>query len=92
MDSLRSASGLTRRAALAGGTALGAMIALARMSLAETSSEGALTMGFVTAKDGTEIFYKDWGSGQPIVFSHGWPLSSDAWDARCCSSVSRGSA
>jgi non-heme chloroperoxidase len=34
---------------------------------------------FVT-KDGTEIFYKDWGSGQPIVFSHGWPLSGDDWD------------
>jgi non-heme chloroperoxidase len=32
--------------------------------------------------DETEIFYKDWGSGQPIVFSHGWPLSADAWDAQ----------
>jgi hypothetical protein len=31
------------------------------------------------ATDGVEIFYKDWGSGQPIVFSHGWPLSSDDW-------------
>ncbi len=37
-------------------------------------------MGTVTTPDGTEIFYKDWGSGQPIVFSHGWPLSSDEWD------------
>ncbi|WP_406434687.1 alpha/beta fold hydrolase [Streptomyces sp. NBC_01589] len=37
-------------------------------------------MPFVTAKDGTEIFYKDWGSGQPVVFSHGWPLIADAWD------------
>ncbi len=36
----------------------------------------------VTTKDGTSIFYKDWGTGQPIVFSHGWPLSSDAWDAQ----------
>ena len=35
-----------------------------------------------TTTDGTEIFYKDWGSGQPIVFSHGWPLSADAWDAQ----------
>jgi non-heme chloroperoxidase len=34
----------------------------------------------VTTRDGTQIFYKDWGSGQPVVFSHGWPLSSDAWD------------
>jgi non-heme chloroperoxidase len=39
-------------------------------------------MGTVTTTDGTEIFYKDWGSGQPIVFSHGWPLSGDDWDAQ----------
>ncbi|MFI6017456.1 alpha/beta fold hydrolase [Streptomyces sp. NPDC051287] len=37
-------------------------------------------MPFATAKDGTQIFYKDWGSGQPVVFSHGWPLTGDAWD------------
>jgi non-heme chloroperoxidase len=35
-----------------------------------------------TTSDGTQIFYKDWGSGQPIVFSHGWPLSADDWDAQ----------
>jgi non-heme chloroperoxidase len=39
-------------------------------------------MPTVTTKDGTEIYYKDWGSGQPIVFSHGWPLSADDWDAQ----------
>jgi non-heme chloroperoxidase len=39
-------------------------------------------MSTITTKDGTEIFYKDWGDGQPIVFSHGWPLSGDAWDAQ----------
>ncbi len=39
-------------------------------------------MGTITTTDGTEIFYKDWGSGQPIVFSHGWPLSADDWDAQ----------
>jgi non-heme chloroperoxidase len=39
-------------------------------------------MPFVTTRDGVEIFYKDWGTGQPIVFSHGWPLSSDDWDAQ----------
>jgi len=39
-------------------------------------------MPFVTTQDGTEIFYKDWGSGQPIVFHHGWPLSSDDWDSQ----------
>src|ERR1051326_4099508 len=37
-------------------------------------------MSVVTTSDGTEIFYKDWGEGQPIVFSHGWPLSADDWD------------
>ena len=37
-------------------------------------------MPTITTKDGVDIFYKDWGSGQPIVFSHGWPLSSDDWD------------
>ena len=39
-------------------------------------------MPFVTTKDGVEIFFKDWGKGQPIVFSHGWPLSADDWDAQ----------
>ena len=39
-------------------------------------------MPTIKVRDGTEIFYKDWGSGQPIVFSHGWPLSADDWDAQ----------
>ena len=39
-------------------------------------------MPTITTKDGVDIFYKDWGSGQPIVFSHGWPLSSDDWDTQ----------
>jgi non-heme chloroperoxidase len=39
-------------------------------------------MPFITAKDGTQIFYKDWGAGKPVVFSHGWPLTADAWDAQ----------
>ena len=39
-------------------------------------------MSTITTKDGVEIFYKDWGKGQPIVFSHGWPLSADDWDTQ----------
>ena len=39
-------------------------------------------MSTITTKDGVEIFYKDWGQGQPIVFSHGWPLSADDWDTQ----------
>jgi pimeloyl-ACP methyl ester carboxylesterase len=39
-------------------------------------------MASITTKDGTHIYYKDWGAGQPIVFSHGWPLTGDDWDAQ----------
>jgi non-heme chloroperoxidase len=44
----------------------------------------------VTTKDGTSIFYKDWGTGQPVVFSHGWPLTADAWDDQMWYVVSNG--
>ena len=47
-------------------------------------------MPTVKTKDGVEIFYKDWGSGQPIVFSHGWPLSSDDWDPQMLFFLSKG--
>lgn len=51
-----------------------------------------IDMGFVTTEDGAEIFYKDWGSkdAQPIVFHHGWPLSSDDWDAQLLFFVQHG--
>jgi len=39
-------------------------------------------MPTITTRDGTQIYYKDWGTGQPVVFSHGWPLSADAWDGQ----------
>ena len=47
-------------------------------------------MPAITIKDGVEIFYKDWGSGQPIVFSHGWPLSADDWDNQMMFFLSKG--
>jgi len=47
-------------------------------------------MDRITVKDGTKIFYKDWGKGQPIVFSHGWPLSADDWDAQLLFFLNRG--
>jgi non-heme chloroperoxidase len=79
------------------GTAAAAAAAMAMPLLSAASSAGATSSatgshtasggthmgsGKVTTKDGVEIFYKDWGSGQPIVFSHGWPLSADDWDAQ----------
>ena len=47
-------------------------------------------MPAITTRDGVEIFYKDWGSGQPIVFSHGWPLSADDWDNQMLFFMSKG--
>jgi non-heme chloroperoxidase len=46
--------------------------------------------GMLTVRDGTRIFYKDWGEGQPVVFSHGWPLTSDNWEAQMLFLVSNG--
>src|SRR5512132_3728931 len=54
-----------------------------RCSMAPTGGRPRLrTMSTITTKDGTEIYYKDWGTGPVVTFSHGWPLSSDAWDGQ----------
>jgi len=47
-------------------------------------------MSTITARDGTQVFYKDWGEGQPVVFSHGWPLNADAWDEQLVFVASNG--
>src|SRR5688572_485250 len=50
----------------------------------------ARTTTTITTKDGTQIYYKDWGAGQPVVFSHGWPLTADAWDVQMQFLAARG--
>ena len=83
-----------RRSMLGGAAALPlAMMAAAGSAQAATESKGGaarMTSSYVRTKDGVDIFYKDWGSGTPIVFSHGWPLSSDDWDSQMMYFVQRG--
>jgi non-heme chloroperoxidase len=50
--------------------------------LSPRNQTGEQEMNTITVKDGTQIYFKDWGAGQPIVFSHCWPLSADDWDAQ----------
>jgi non-heme chloroperoxidase len=52
--------------------------------------QGVRTMNTITTKDGAQIYFKDWGSGKPVVFSHGWPLDADAWDPQMLFLVQKG--
>ena len=83
----------SRRDVIAGGAEIVVAFGLPMRSLAYQSSlasgpaqqgnnQGETHMNMITTKDGTKIYFKDWGTGRPVVFSHGWPLSADAWDAQ----------
>jgi non-heme chloroperoxidase len=83
---------LSRRQVLVTGVvSLTALVTLPQL-VSATPTEGPFTMGYVTTSDGVEIFYKDWGprDAQPVMFHHGWPLSSDDWDAQMLFFLSQG--
>ena len=75
---------VTRRYVLASASAMTATLAVPSGVLAACLSDKDLVLGRLTTLDGIEIFYKDWGpkDAPPIMFHHGWPLSSDDWDAQ----------
>jgi non-heme chloroperoxidase len=78
-------------AAVAGLPAVAATATAANQSTSQAKATTNKPKGdMVTTKDGIQIYYKDWGSGQPIVFSHGWPLSADDWDPQMLFFLSKG--
>ncbi|AZO16444.1 MULTISPECIES: alpha/beta hydrolase [unclassified Mesorhizobium] len=88
---------LSRRQALVAGATVSLALAVPAFAMKKSSSNQskgthAMTHSFVTTKDGVDIFYKDWGpkDAQPIMFHHGWPLSSDDWDAQMLFFVNHG--
>ena len=84
---LSASAGVASAVAMSG---LPAVASAASGTAAHTGNGHQRGASYVKAKDGTEIYFKDWGTGTPVVFSHGWPLSADAWDPQMLFLVNQG--
>jgi non-heme chloroperoxidase len=86
-DERENENSISRRRVLAAGAGAVALLSsspnrAAGQAISKRTVQTRATMSTITTKDDTKIAYKDWGKGQPILFSHGWPLTGDAWEAQ----------
>ena len=92
MNHETSPSNPRRRHALVGAAAAAAVVPMAGAATKSAAGHAGAPAGTIATRDGVTLYYKDWGprNGQPVVFSHGWPLSSDSWESQMMFLASQG--